>query len=76
MIAPPLTGVFTNGEDHFTCFFAPALVATPSGVLLAFSEGRGLRKRGCHDVGDVLIVWPLLSNHWTESLYASAFLPG
>ena len=54
-MAPLLTNVFTNGEANFTCFFAPSLVATPTGALLAFAEGRGLRLRGCHDVGDVLI---------------------
>lgn len=45
--------VFSAGENDYTCFRIPAVVACPNGDLLAFSEGR---KNGCSDTGDIDLV--------------------
>ncbi|MEO1001865.1 MAG: sialidase family protein [Cyanobacteria bacterium J06638_7] len=45
--------VFVSGEDGYACFRTPALLATASGMLLAFCEGR---QHGCGDEGDIDLV--------------------
>ncbi len=45
--------IFVSGTDGYHTFRIPSLIATPSGVLLAFCEGR---KSGRSDTGDIDIV--------------------
>lgn len=42
--------VFVNGEEGYTCYRIPAIVATTRGTLLAFAEGR---KHHCGDADDI-----------------------
>ncbi len=48
-----ITTVFQSAESGYQCFRIPAVVRAPSGLLLAFAEGRG---NNCGDFGDVDIV--------------------
>ncbi len=47
------TVVFQNGEEGYNCYRIPAIVRSPNGLLLAFSEGR---INDCGDFGNIDIV--------------------
>lgn len=73
-IPVPASGeVFREGRDGYTCFRIPAIIATSSGKLLAFCEGR---QSGRGDGGDIDLVmksssdggrsWSDLSVVWSD----------
>ncbi len=62
--APEITEsvVFQNGEDGYNCYRIPAIVRSPSGLLLAFAEGR---VHDCDDFGNIAIVMKTSSDSGT-----------
>jgi sialidase-1 len=51
--------IFKNGEEGYSCYRIPAIIALPGGDLLAFAEAR---KKDCDDFGDVDLVMKKSSN--------------
>lgn len=65
--------VYLNGEGGYACYRIPALLQTPQGTLMAFTEGR---KTGCSDFGDVdLLLKTSKDNglHWSEAKVIAEF---
>lgn len=69
-----LNYIYKPGDNNYSCFRIPALLATKSGVLLAFAEAR---KNNCGDSGDIDLVlrrsadggktWSSLQVVWSDS---------
>ena len=69
-----LSFLYKAGENGYTCFRIPAIIATLKGTLLAFAEAR---KNGCGDTGDIDLVvkrsndngetWSNMETVWNDS---------
>ena len=67
------TQLFKNGTGAYDCYRIPAIIKTPKGTLMAFTEGR---KTSCNDFGNVDILLRTSNDegkNWTESIVVADF---